>query len=189
MGRPARRHRAAPLVQYEVAEPLPYQQGLFVCAGEWLALGRGKTPFQRASHCALLRAIRGWPVGNEGAAPTHFARPDLVTASTTGGSQRLNGECRQPGGACDGGQPRGRGVGSACLARSYLPASFVPRYWPGPLTVSSSPPDSFLSSSVQMAPWAEQSVVAFRTMATSALEPGVTVISQRTFLPGSSRRT
>ena len=117
------------LVQYEVAEPLPYQQGLFVCAGEWLALGRGKPPFQRASHCALLRAIRGWPVGNEGAAPTHFARPDLVTASTTGGSQRLNGECRQPGGACDGGQPRGRGVGSACLAHSYLPASsFVPRY-------------------------------------------------------------
>ena len=93
------------------------------------SLGRGKPPFQRASHCALLRAIRGWPVGNEGAAPTHFARPDLVTASTTGGSQRLNGECRQPGGACDGGQPRGRGVGSACLAHSYLPASsFVPRY-------------------------------------------------------------
>ena len=78
---------------------------------------------------------------------------------------------------------------SACLAHSYLPASFVPRYWPGPLTVSSSPPDSFLSSSVQMAPWAEQSVVAFRSMATSALEPGVIVISQRTFLPGSSRRT
>ena len=97
VGRPDRRHWTAPLVQYEVAETLPYQQRLFVCAGEWLALGRGKTPFQRASHCALLRAIRGWPVDNEGAAPTHFARPDLATASTTGGSQRLNGEGRQPG--------------------------------------------------------------------------------------------
>ena len=97
VGRPARRHRAAPLVQYEVAEPLPYQQGLFVCAGEWLALGVGKTPFQRANHCSLLRAIRGWPVDSEGAAPTHFARPDLATASTTGGSQRLSGEGRQPG--------------------------------------------------------------------------------------------
>ena len=59
----------------------------------------------------------------------------------------------------------------------------------GPGTTSRSPPDSFPPSSVQMAPWAEQSVVAFRAMATSALEPGVTVISQRTFLPGSSRRT
>ena len=54
MGRPGRRHWASPLVQYEVAETLPYQQRLFVCAGEWLALGRGKTPFQRASHCALF---------------------------------------------------------------------------------------------------------------------------------------
>ena len=46
---------------------------------------------------ALLRAIRDWPVDNEGAAPTHFARPDLATASTTGGSQRLNREGRQTG--------------------------------------------------------------------------------------------
>ena len=97
VGRPARRLRATPLVQYEIAEPLLIRQGLFVCAGKWLALGRGKTPFKRASHRALLRAIRGWPVDNEGAAPTHFARPDLATASTTGGSQRLNGEGRQPG--------------------------------------------------------------------------------------------
>ena len=78
VGRPARHHRAAPLVQYEVAETLPYQQGLGVCAG----------------HCALLRAIRGWPVGNEGAAPTHFARPDLATASTTATSQRAQTETR-----------------------------------------------------------------------------------------------
>ena len=59
----------------------------------------------------------------------------------------------------------------------------------GPGTTSRSPPDSFPPSSVQMAPWAEQPVVAFRSMATSALEPGATVTSQRTFLPGSSRRT
>ena len=57
------------------------------------------------------------------------------------------------------------------------------------MMVSSSRLDSILPSSVQMAPSAEQSVVAFRVMATSALEPGVTVISQRTFFPGSSRRT
>ena len=65
----------------------------------------------------------------------------------------------------------------------------IPRYWPGPLTVSSSGSDSILPSSVQMAPPASQSVVAFRAMATAALESGVTVISQRMFLPGSSRRT
>ena len=40
------------------------------------------------------------------------------------------------------------------------------------MTVNSSPPDSFLSSSVQMEPWAEQSVVAFRAMVMSALELG-----------------
>ena len=59
----------------------------------------------------------------------------------------------------------------------------------GPETVNSSVADNGLPSSVQMAPLASQSVVAFRAMVTSALEPGVTVISQRTFLPGSSRRT
>ena len=70
-----------------------------------------------------------------------------------------------------------------CLLR------LVVHYWPGPVTVNCSGPDSFLASSVQMAPWAEQSVVAFRAMATSALGSGVTVISQRMFLPGWSRRT
>ena len=69
-----------------------------------------------------------------------------------------------------------------CLLSPFL-------YRPGPLTVSSTPPDSFPPFSVQIAPWAEQSVVAFRAMSTSAPEPGVTVISQRTFLPGSRRRT
>ena len=40
-----------------------------------------------------------------------------------------------------------------------------------------------------MAPSAEQSVVAFTAMVTSASESGVTVISHLAFLPGSSRRT
>ena len=59
----------------------------------------------------------------------------------------------------------------------------------GPGTTSSRPPDSFPLSLVQMAPSAEQSVVAFTAMVTSALEFGVTVISHLTFLPASSLRT
>ena len=59
----------------------------------------------------------------------------------------------------------------------------------GPDTMADMLAGSRSPSSVQMAPSASQSVVAFRAMATSALESGVTVISQRTFLPGSSRRT
>ena len=55
--------------------------------------------------------------------------------------------------------------------------------------MSSGGADSFLPSSVQMAPLDSQSVVAFRDMVTSALGSGVTVIYQR-MLPGrSSRRT
>ena len=65
----------------------------FVQASGW-RVGRVFCLCQRASHCALLRAIRGWPVGNEGAAPTHFARPDLATASTTATSQRAQTETR-----------------------------------------------------------------------------------------------
>ena len=68
-------------------------------------------------------------------------------------------------------------VGAPASPVHTLPASSCPPYWPGPLTVSSSPPDSFLSSSVQMAPSASQSVVAFRTMTTSALELGGLVLS------------
>ena len=57
----------------------------------------------------------------------------------------------------------------------------------GPLTVSSTLPDSFLPPPVQMAPWAPQSVVGGRTMVTSAPESGSTTICQRR-LPGLSRR-
>ena len=61
-------------------------------------------------------------------------------------------------------------------------------YPPGPATVSSNPLDSILPSSVQMAPWLTQSVVAGSTMATLTDESGVTVISHRTLPGGSSRR-
>ena len=57
----------------------------------------------------------------------------------------------------------------------------------GPLTVSSTLLDSFLPPSVQMAPWAPQSVVGGRTMVTSVPESGSTTISQRRLL-GWSRR-
>ena len=78
---------------------------------------------------------------------------------------------------------------SACLARSYLPASSrLPSYWPGPLTVRSRRLDSFLSPSAQMAPCASQSVVAGRVIVTSPLESGLTTISHRRFLPLTSRR-
>ena len=60
----------------------------------------------------------------------------------------------------------------------------------GPGTTNRGPPDSILPSPVQMAPSAGQSVVAFRSMATSAPGPGVTVdLSQRRFSPGFRRRT
>ena len=55
--------------------------------------------------------------------------------------------------------------------------------------VSSTRLDSFLPSLVQMAPCAVQSVVMGNTMVTSAFEDGWMVISHRTFLPGSCRRT
>ena len=42
--------------------------------------------------------------------------------------------------------------------------------------------DSFLPSSVQMAPWAPQRVVTGSTTVTSALEPGRTVIRQEMLL-------
>ena len=61
------------------------------------------------------------------------------------------------------------------------------RYWPGPLTVSSSRLDSIRPSPVQMAPWSPQSVVTGRTTVTSALESGSTVIRQRILLGLSSR--
>ena len=62
-----------------------------------------------------------------------------------------------------------------------------PAYPPGPETVSSSLPESFLPSEVQIAPSLAQSAVAGSTMVTSAEEPGVTWISHLTFLPFSSR--
>ena len=110
------------------------------------------------------------------ALPEHSRRPSAMRAQTSH--------------SCIAHTAGGPGPGrSACLARSYVPASFCSRYWPVPLTVNSSPPDSIPPSSVQMAPWASQSVVAFRAMVTSPLESGLTVISQR-MLPGrSSRRT
>ena len=55
--------------------------------------------------------------------------------------------------------------------------------------VSSTRLDSFLLSPVQIAPWAEQSVVMGNTMVTPASEDGWTVISHSMFFPGSSLRT
>ncbi len=59
------------------------------------------------------------------------------------------------------------------------------RYGPG--TVTSTRSDNILPSSVQIAPVASQSVVAGSTMATVPSPDGLTCISQRTFLPFSSR--
>ena len=59
----------------------------------------------------------------------------------------------------------------------------------GPGTTIFRPPDNFSPSPVQMAPSAEQSVVAFTAMVMSAFDDGWTVISHRTFFPGSSLRT
>ena len=84
--------------------------------------------------------------------------------------------------------PRTVSAVSACLTRSSMYACSFPlfaRTADGQLYPLGQHP----ASPVQMAPSASQSVVAFRAMATSALESGVTVTSQRT-LPGrSSRRT
>ena len=60
---------------------------------------------------------------------------------------------------------------------------FVPRYWPGPLTVSSTRLDNGLPSSVQIAPWASQPSVTGRVMMTRPSPSGSTVIRQRTLLP------
>ena len=60
---------------------------------------------------------------------------------------------------------------------------------PGPATTKFTSADSILPSPVQMAPWAAQSCVTGSTTVTSPSPSGVTVISQRTLLGGSSRST
>ena len=60
----------------------------------------------------------------------------------------------------------------------------------GPGTTSSRTPDNFTPSTLQIAPSAEHLVVvALSARVTSASEDGVTVISHRALLPGTSRRT
>ncbi len=57
----------------------------------------------------------------------------------------------------------------------------------GPLTVNTISVDSFLPSSVQIAPSASQSSVIGRMIVTAPSELGLTVIRQPTLLPCSSR--
>ena len=66
-------------------------------------------------------------------------------------------------------------------------SAFFPLYSSGPETVNSSRLKSFLPSTVQIAPSASQSVVAGRTIVTSPLPSGSTVISHRMLLGLSSR--
>ena len=69
------------------------------------------------------------------------------------------------------------------VAEETRAESRVAHYSPGPTTVKSSELDNFLPSAVQMAPVTPQSVVAGRTISTSALEAGSTVIVQPMLLP------
>ena len=80
-------------------------------------------------------------------------------------------------------------VSPTCAVPLMVGAPAAAEFSGGPGTTNSKPPDSFLPSLVQMAPSAEQSVVAFTAMVTSASESGSTVISHLTFLPASSLRT
>ena len=59
-------------------------------------------------------------------------------------------------------------IGAALANRPLAMATAMHgrRYCPGPLTVNSSRLDSFLPSSVQMAPWASQSSVTGRMIVT-----------------------
>ena len=77
--------------------------------------------------------------------------------------------------------------GHFCCPKTARQARMLPAYPLGPATVSSSRLDSFLPSSVQMAPWTPQSSVTGRTMVTSPFESGLTVISQRMLLGLSIR--